>query len=132
MGFRWALLAGRGESPFQCGRCGEDDRRKRNCGNRLGLSDEARCVGRYSAVVAEELERCGASKVFSMGGLRLYECPLSYITPETCDLMRMVFVMEATGALLLAGGVGDQPFWLVEALEIYGSEKARGAVGDER
>ncbi len=33
--------------------------------------------------------------------------------------MRLVYLVEDTSLLLYGGGWGDQPFWLVEAFEIY-------------
>ena len=61
----------------------------------------------------------------SLGNLRLYECPLSYITEETFEVMKTVFMMESSGRLYLDGGLADQPCWVVEAFEIYQFEKAR-------
>ena len=66
-----------------------------------------------------------AQKVLGLGDIRLYECPLSYLTEETAELMRVVFMIDSTGQLLFEGGWADQPFWLVEAYEIYRTEKAR-------
>jgi hypothetical protein len=57
--------------------------------------------------------------------LRLYECPLSYISEETFAVMRTVFMMESSGCFYFDGGLADQPCWAVEALEIYQSERAR-------
>ncbi len=57
--------------------------------------------------------------------MRLYECPLSYLTPETYELMRMVFLVNETGVLLNEGGWGAQPYWLVEAFEIFKVEITR-------
>lgn len=75
-----------------------------------------------------EEHRCkGAQKVMGLGDLRLYECPLSYITEETARLMRLVFLLDSTGKLLFEGGWADQPFWLAEAYEIYRGEKGRAA-----
>ena len=47
----------------------------------------------YSEEVKEELKEKEAQKVFSLGDIRLYECPLSYITEETRDLMRLCFLI---------------------------------------
>lgn len=63
-------------------------------------------------------------KVVSLGSLRLYECPLSYISEETFEVMKTVFMMENSGSLYLDGGLADQPSWVAEALEIYQVERA--------
>lgn len=73
----------------------------------------------------EELRGKGAEKVLALGDIRLYECPLSYITEETAGLMRVVFLIDSTGQLLFGGGWAEQPFWLAEAYEIYRNEKKR-------
>lgn len=118
-------MATRDGSPFDCANCTERDKRVRNCFNRLGLSEEARAVSGYTEEVIEEHGGKGAQKVFSVGGIRLYECPLSYITDETSRLMRMVFLIDGTGHLPFSGGWADQPYWLVEAFEVYKIESAR-------
>jgi len=117
------LLATRDGSPFDCGRCGPKDRVQRNCANSLGLSDAAKAVFRYTEGVAEELKAKGAPKVFSLRGLRLYECPLSFITWETREIVRAVYLMEG-GRMFFSGGWGDQSAWLVEAFEIFRAENA--------
>jgi len=101
------------------------DRARRNCNNRLGLSDEARAVDAYTPGVRAELEESGAKKVFRLGDIRLYECPLSYLTLDTAELMRLVYLIDGSGRLLHAGGWGAQPFWLVEAYGIYKSEAVK-------
>lgn len=73
-----------------------------------------------------ELRSKGAGKAFNtLGDLRFYECPLSYITPETIDIMRHVYRTAETNQLPYAGGWGDQPTWFVEAYDIYRQELAR-------
>jgi len=79
----------------------------------------------YSEAVKRELNEKNAQKVFSLGDIRLYECPLSYITEETAEIMRLVYLIDASGHLLHQGGWADQPCWLVEAYEIYKAESAR-------
>ena len=117
-------MAARDGSPFDCGRCGPRDRTQRNCGNSLGLTEAAKAVFRYTEGVAEELKAKGAPKVFSLRGLRLYECPLSFITWETREIVRAVYLMEGGGRLFMSGGWGDQSAWLVEAFEIFRAESA--------
>lgn len=60
-----------------------------------------------------------------MGDLRLYECPQSYITEETWQIMRLVFLVEQSQQMYFTGGWADQPHWLIEGLEIYRAEIAR-------
>ena len=79
----------------------------------------------YSEEVKEELREKEAQKVFSLGDVRLYECPLSYITEETQELMRLCFLIDETKQLLYGGGWGGQPVWLVEAFEVYKVEILR-------
>ncbi|MBI5586818.1 MAG: hypothetical protein HY889_00450 [Deltaproteobacteria bacterium] len=105
--------------------CTEKDKAARNCLNRLGLSDASRAVGVYTDGTVEELQRKGAQKVLGLGNLRLYECPVSYLSEETAELMKVVFLIDSTGQLLFEGAWADQPFWLVEAYEIYGTEKGK-------
>ena len=67
----------------------------------------------------------GAQKVFTVGDIRLYTCPLSFINSDTIDLIRTSALVDSTGHLLHPGGLGNQPTWLIEGLEIYKLEKAR-------
>jgi hypothetical protein len=105
--------------------CSESDREARNCANRLGLGDGARAVEKYTDEVIAEHREKGARKVFSLGGLRLYECPLTYLTDETAIITRAVFITEASGHLPLAGGWAEQPAWFVGAVEAYKTEMRR-------
>ncbi len=114
-----------GGSPFSCSNCGEADKNERNCFNFKGLSDNARAVGSYDVLISEELTAKSCAKVVSLGDLRLYECPLSYVSEESFRVMRCVFMMESSGRLYFEGGLADQPCWAVEAFEIYQSERAR-------
>jgi len=97
-------------------------RQGRNCGNTLDLSDESRIVRRFTADVSEELKRTGAARVFSLGEIRFYECPLTSITTDTLEIIRVVYLMESSGRLYFDGGWSNQPHWLVEAYEIYKRE----------
>lgn len=124
-GFRFGLLDTRSGSPFDCERCTRQDREARNCCNRKGLREEARAVEAYTPEVVEEHREKGARKVFRLAGLRLYECPLSYISMVTSDVIRLVYLIEGSGALLFPGGWGAQPAWLVEAYEVFRAENAR-------
>lgn len=77
---------------------------------------------RYTARIIEELREKNARKVFSLGSIRMYECPLSYMNDDTRDMIRAVFLAESSGKLLYGGGWGDQPEWFIEAYEIYKAE----------
>ncbi|MBI2412475.1 MAG: hypothetical protein HYV24_04620 [Deltaproteobacteria bacterium] len=88
------------------------------------MSEAAKAVFNYTEDVAGELKAKGAEKVFSLRGLRLYECPLSFITWETREMIRAVYLMESGGRLFFSGGWGDQSAWLVEAFEIFRAENA--------
>ncbi len=112
-------------SPFECSKCPEADKDARNCLNRFGLSPESAAVTGYTDEVKAELKEKGAKKVFSLGDIRLYECPLSYLTAETGSIMRLVYLVEDTKILLHAGGWGGQPHWLVEGYEIFRAEQSR-------
>ena len=71
------------------------------------------------------MEEKGAQKVFTVGEIRLYTCPLSFISSDTIDLIRITALVDSTGHLLHPGGLGDQPTWLIEGLEIYRIERAK-------
>ncbi|HBG46394.1 MAG TPA: hypothetical protein DDW94_05320 [Deltaproteobacteria bacterium] len=79
----------------------------------------------YTPEITGELKRKGCSKVMSLGDLRLYECPSSYFDEETLKIVSLVFLLEGTGRLYHAGQWADQPCWLVEAVQIFNSERAR-------
>ncbi len=104
----------------------------RNCFNRLDLGEESRAVTSYVAEVNEELIVKGAAKVFSLGNIRLYECPLSYISEDTVDILRLVYAIKEWGCLLYGGGLGEQPAWLIEALEICRAEDVAGKATEPR
>lgn len=91
-------------SPFDCGACSDKDREARNCFNTKSISEEAIAVTEYTGPVIEELRERNIPKVLSLGGIRLYECPLSYITDETIGIIRVIFLMDETGHLFFSGG----------------------------
>ncbi|MFQ5428045.1 MAG: hypothetical protein ACE5EZ_03595 [Thermodesulfobacteriota bacterium] len=72
--------------------------------------------------MAREITSKHAGKVFSLGEIRFYECPLTAITVETFELIRVVYLLESSAQLFFDGGWADQPHWLVEAYEIYKME----------
>lgn len=97
----------------------------RNCANFLNLPEDALAVTEYTYGVVLELKERDARKVVSLGDIRLYECPLSYITPETWELVSLVYLVNDSKRLLYQGEWGNQPYWLVEATKIYKAESAR-------
>ena len=111
-------------SPFRCDTCRPADIVGRNCGNHLGLSEAARAVDEYTEEISCELRQKSAKKVASLAGLRLYECPASYLTADTMEMQRAVFATQAFGKMPLDGGWVEQPGWFVEAYEIYRAERS--------
>jgi hypothetical protein len=128
-GFRFSFLTAKDGSPFKCEECSERDREARNCFNHRGLTENARAVTAYTTEVTDEHGEKGAKKVFRLGEIRLYECPVSYITADTAELMRLCYLLEGSGALLHPGGWGAQPPWLIEAYEIYKFESVKEIEG---
>lgn len=124
MGFLWCFKTHEA-SPFDCAVCADTDRDARNCFNRRRLDEDARAVARYTDEIKFDIRKKGAKRVVSIGAIRLYECPLSYITAETREMMNLVFLVDDTGHLLHQGGWAEQPAWLVEAYQIYRVENAK-------
>lgn len=114
-----------GGSPFDCEICTDRDREGRNCSNHLGLTEEALSVREYTEEIKGEIREKGARKVFGLGDIRLYECPLSHIADETFDVIKLCFLISETRALFFEGGWADQPCWLVEAYRIYKTELSK-------
>ena len=85
----------------------------------------------FTPAIKEELKEKKAGKVHGLGDMRFYECPLSCITPDTREMMRLCFMVVDTGRLLHPGEWGAQPAWLVEAYEIHKAEAARQSSGQE-
>ncbi len=106
-------------------------RAARNCSNHLRLSEEARVVGEFTGAVSDEIRTKGATKVFSLRGLRFYECPLTAITAETFEMIRIEHLVEGSGSLYFSGGWAEQPHWLVEAYEIFRQERYEHLKGSE-
>lgn len=80
---------------------------------------------KYTDEIITEHKDSALKKVFSLGDIRLYECPLTYINAESWGIIRLTYMTESTGHLYYDGGLGSQPCWLVEALEIYKAEGFR-------
>jgi hypothetical protein len=103
----------------------------RNCGNRKGLPVIA--VDAYTEDLKHQLK--DAPKVFSLGDgrghyLRLYECPLTWITEETTMIIQAVYLASESGVLLFHGGWADQPAWFAEAFDVYKSERNKWQTRD--
>jgi hypothetical protein len=64
----------------------------------------------------------GAVKLVTLGDIRLYECPNSYVTEETGDILQAVFLVTETHIPYVPGGWQDQPHWLSEAVALYKKE----------
>lgn len=47
---------------------------------------------------------------------------LSYLTNDTSELIRALYLIDSSKTMLLDGSLGDQPYWLIEAIEIYKKE----------
>lgn len=99
----------------------------RNCRNHKNLPDDILAVTQYTYGVEYDLRNTGAQKIISLGDVRFYECPLSYITSETWELIRLVYMIDDTKQMLFDGGLSQQPFWLIEAIEIHKAEAAQNA-----
>ena len=82
-------------------------------------------VEEYTDEIKQEILSRDLKKVFSLGGLRFYTCPASYITEETGEIMRSIFLCDASNHLLYAGGWADQPYWFMEAYEIHKAENLK-------
>ena len=71
----------------------------------------------------EEIKGKGARKVKTIGNkYRLYECPLTFTTETTTDLIDLVVLTNESGVLPFKGAWTDQPFWFVEAFMLYKKE----------
>ena len=117
-------MATRDESPLKCETCTERDKEIRNCSNHRELTEAALAVTDYTEEINAELREKKADRVFSLGDIRLYECPLTYIEAETWEVIRLVYLIEDTKILLHGGGWGNQPAWLVEAYTVFKNESA--------
>lgn len=94
------------------------------------MSDEARAVREYTPEIRAELALKSCRKAAGLGDIRLYECPESFFDGETMMMIGIVFMVECTGRLYFDGGIADQPCWLVEAMQIFNTERVRSM--DER
>lgn len=95
----------------------------------MKLSEDVRAVVEYTDDVKQEILDKGCGKVFSLGDVRLYECPLSYITKDTYTIMQIVFLAEESHILYIEGGWANQPSWFVEAYNINKVEQVKNKEG---
>ena len=63
-----------------------------------------------------------AKKVAVLGDIRMYECPNSYVTGETGEILQAVFLVTETHIPYFPGGWQDQPHWLQESVGLYKKE----------
>ena len=54
----------------------------------------------------------------------MYECPLSYLTQDTIQVLNLVSIVKHTNTLLYDGGIAEQPYWLMEAISVDREEEA--------
>jgi hypothetical protein len=69
-----------------------------------------------------DLTKKSCSLANGKGTIRLYECPLTYVTQETNELIRVLYLMDNTNQMFFEGSLNDQPYWLVEAYDIFKTE----------
>lgn len=83
-------------------------------------------IEEYTGEQREFIKEHKLKKVAPLGSgkryMRLYECPVTYITQDTRDIIQLLYTIENTNHLLFEGGLARQPYWLIEALEIFKTE----------
>ena len=63
------------------------------------------------------------SKIFKrLGGLLFFECPVGYIYNDTNMIIELL-TMEEKPPLIFKGTWLDQPYWYIEAVQIYHQER---------
>ena len=109
--------------PFHCETCDDKLKDGRNCGNRKRLNYTCeKWSGHADDAILQEHKKEMRQTVWPLGDLSLYECPISYITPETYQLIDMVVLCKDSGVLINEGGWSNQPNKFVEAYLIYKEE----------
>ena len=77
-------------------------------------------------MIGQQIEKKGGRKVCTLGtgpsAIRLYECPNSWVTSESRQMLSAVYRYHEHHTLPAAGGWDDQPVWFREAWEIFRSE----------
>ena len=84
-------------------------------------------VTEYTPDVIDEHKVKKAGKIWGLGDIRLYECPLTYITAETNEIASQCYRTEDSKRLLFQGEWAEQPYWFIEAVDIHKAEQARRA-----
>lgn len=107
------------DPPFDCKTC--EKQIKNNCRNAKNLKDSG--VTEYTPDINQDLAEKKQKKVWNLGDIRLYECPISWITNETNIIIDQLFLVAEGQGLLFPGTWLEQPNWFVEAWNIYKSER---------
>lgn len=109
----------KGDPGFKCDDCGDRDKEIRNCGNKIGLIETIFEGKTAPDLELRQIKKTGVSKVWKLGPVRLYECPLSWIKQQTHTIIDTLFSVADSPALLFDGGWMRQPNWFVEAWKIF-------------
>jgi hypothetical protein len=114
------------KTPFDCNKCTDRDKDIRNCANYKEIPEEFLAIEKYTDESTEYFKKHNLKKVAPLDNgkqcIRLYECPASYITHDTSDIIRLLYTIENTNYLLFDGGLAKQPYWLVQAMELFNIE----------
>lgn len=80
----------------------------------------------------DEIREKGARKVWTLrdadpgATLRLYECPLTFMSQESKDLIDLIYLTTESKILPFPGNCwNDQPAWFVEAFILYKQELSK-------
>lgn len=98
----------------------ERDQDNWNCHNWKDLTEVA--FEEFDNDSKRELLLAKATKVWGHRRLRLYECPKSWITEETNDIINKLNLQENSKILYFGPNWKDQPLWFIEAYNIYNAE----------
>lgn len=117
--------------PFDCLTC--KLKNEHNCGNRFKLIDpvvQQKGLEPYPVWQAQDIKKkiphTGKfpPKVWHLEDLKLYECPRTWITTETIQLIKLLH-LEETPPKLFPGTWLDQPAWWLDVIDIYKIELAK-------
>ena len=104
---------------YDCETCQAQD--KRNCGNKAGYVETLVSKGQWK-------EWPAIRHVEKWGDLKLFECPLTAIKPQTWEILRIVnATINGDGditCLPYPGAYMDQPQWYRQAIEIVRRERS--------
>jgi hypothetical protein len=116
--------------PFDCATC--EQQKEHNCNNRYRLIQpviQKQGVGPLPLWIAQDLKsklpHTGPfpPKVWSITDLYFYECPKTWITNETMQLIDLLY-LEDTPTKIFPGTWLDQPKWWLEVIKIFKHETA--------